>query len=88
MTHALGEATLAVPTEELWLKVIDEGVPFHRFHHWVENELTKRYLATQLMDRIDGNKPSDLREHRRSVLASVVSRHETLTRRKSLCDEP
>jgi len=73
MTHALGEDTLSVPTEELWLKAIDESIPFHRFHNWIENELTKRYLADQLIGRLEGERPNNLRTHRREVLACTFN---------------
>ncbi len=84
MTHKLGDDTLSVPTEELWLKAIDENIPFHKFHDWVTMELTKRYIAAQMEARLNGERIEDLRQHRRDVLSSVNQRKETSEPKRAL----
>lgn len=40
-----------VPNERLFDKAVKEGVPFHKFSQWVDNELTKAYLEVLIIPR-------------------------------------
>ena len=40
------DAICTIPTKDLYDKAVKNNIPFHKWHVWIENQLTNEYIKS------------------------------------------
>ena len=53
------DSILFIPANELYEKALKEDIPFHRWHIWIESQLTASYIQMVYKNHFDSKKLSE-----------------------------